>query len=500
MINPFAPGAGDVLAKGSHLPRDVIESIIRSPLHAQKVFAEQWDVIKDHWLELAHTMAALIAAEIGVAILAAIPDPTMGTKIAAFALQALLIAFAVHATYTAGSLAIAHGNAWWAKVNAAKGDGRTIDAAALDFVRMFFALVQAIGGVLGIRAAARARGSSTHEPPSHSHTKNGTTESTSSTKPKTTRLQSPESSSTNTRGGAGTAIAHEGAGTSSSNKGHGHARKAPVNAAMEFRIERSHLRVKTHRSSMEWIVEVEAPLPEGRRSVGTGFVELDPHGAALGGPEFVIRKNVTVGGTEGKVQIYEAGHKVSLTDIVLDEAIAAFRKEFGHVPETLPGSLAWENKLNFQRAYARAIQEGMTHDAASQSAIREISFGRSRAARVREILGQRDQVRRHRSWSDARREKGTDLDRNQRTQESVMQTTDEHDIRAILGRDLDESEIANSESLDTITAAVEAVTAKLARRDVILACKYLRERVPGSRISAVKVTVEAIMERDARRR
>jgi hypothetical protein len=37
--------------------------------------------------------------------------------------------------------------------------------------------------------------------------------------------------------------------------------------------------------------------------------------------------------------------------------------------------------LNFQRAYAGAIRNGMTIDAAKQFAISDISFGRSRAAR-----------------------------------------------------------------------------------------------------------------------
>jgi len=80
-----------------------------------------------------------------------------------------------------------------------------------------------------------------------------------------------------------------------------------------------------------------------------------------------------------------------------------------------------------------------------------------------------------------------------------MQLADTQEIVAILDRELDASEIVTSESLDTIPLAVEAVAAKLATRDAILACKYLRARVPSARFSAVKVRVEAIMEREARR-
>ncbi len=78
----------------------------------------------------------------------------------------------------------------------------------------------------------------------------------------------------------------------------------------------------------------------------------------------------------------------------------------------------------------------------------------------------------------------------------MMREVDLNDVRAILGRELDVSETELYGSIDEISAAVEAVAAKLADHDVIIACKYLHERVPGSRLSICKVKVEELTERD----
>jgi hypothetical protein len=354
IVDGIMPGVGPIVTRGPQLYQDVAESITRTPLHAKTVFAEQWDLIKDHWLEIMNVMAALVAAEIGVAILGATPDPTMGTKVAAIALQALLIAFAIHAAHELGSQAGAYASAWWANVQAAKGDVRMLDAAALNFARMIFSLVQAIGAALGFgflsRRIRRAMGPDPAGKPRPKGDK-----STDKLPAKTDKSPSKP-----------------------------HA-KEPIQqlSLAEYRVERNQIRVETHRASTGWTVEVKAPLPEGRRAhdIGTGHVKLDQHGAPIGGPSFTIDKEAVVNGVNGKVQIYQGNNKLSATDVVLDESIAAFKKEFGHAPETLPGGLAWENKLNFQRSYATAMQKGLTHDAACQVAIREISFGRSRAAR-----------------------------------------------------------------------------------------------------------------------
>ncbi|MBA2543657.1 MAG: hypothetical protein H0V17_28705 [Deltaproteobacteria bacterium] len=76
-----------------------------------------------------------------------------------------------------------------------------------------------------------------------------------------------------------------------------------------------------------------------------------------------------------------------------------------------------------------------------------------------------------------------------------MRASDKQDIHEIIGRDLDATEAATYESMDAIPAPVEAVALTISNRDVILACKYLHDRVPGGHLSDAKVTLEAIMER-----
>ncbi len=71
----------------------------------------------------------------------------------------------------------------------------------------------------------------------------------------------------------------------------------------------------------------------------------------------------------------------------------------------------------------------------------------------------------------------------------------ERRTREIVDRELEASEIATYESLDAIPPVVESLALRIAHHNMILACKYLHERVPGGRLSDAKVALEAIMER-----
>jgi hypothetical protein len=160
------------------------------------------------------------------------------------------------------------------------------------------------------------------------------------------------------------------------------AKTARTSSTPEYPVARGDLHINTEKTERNWTIEIKAPLSNGRyHVVGEGLVSLDASGHPIGGPEFYIEKNVHVNGVDGKVQIYDRGTKQSATDLVLDEAIARFKTEFGHAPDTLPGHLAFENKRNFQRAYAVALRDGKSVDDARQIAIRSISFGRSRIER-----------------------------------------------------------------------------------------------------------------------
>jgi hypothetical protein len=364
VFDQMTPGMGPAIKLAPQSHRDAIEAMTRSPLFALQVFEESWDDIKDHWFELLQFTATMIAAEVAVGILVAVPEPSLGTKIAAFVLQALILAFAIHAAYTAGAAAIAFATDFWSKVTAANGDLKKIDEAALAFVRLVFALFQTLAAAAGIGKAAKFRTPAdvppTPRPGSRNHDSNNGSKSTERTKTD-----------------SGEPKAHDNGPKTQKDP------SLSAKVVVEYRVERHQIRVETRRTKGGWSLEVKAPLPDGRRThtVGDVYVAIDEHGAPVGGPAFTIDKEAFVDGVSGKVQIYEGSTRISATDLVLDETIAAFRKEFGHAPDRLPGSLAWENKLNFQRAYATAAQSGVTHDAASQIAIREISFGRSRAAR-----------------------------------------------------------------------------------------------------------------------
>ncbi len=70
--------------------------------------------------------------------------------------------------------------------------------------------------------------------------------------------------------------------------------------------------------------------------------------------------------------------------------------------------------------------------------------------------------------------------------------SDSDRFRELLGRDLDERELATFDSLSKISGAVADVAQSLAWRDRVLACRYLRSRVPTAGPGDVMRKVEAL--------
>jgi hypothetical protein len=203
VIDGAVPGLGPAVTQAPQLYRDLVESLTRTPLHTKAIFLEQWDEFADDWFNFLQLTIGLLAAEVGVMILAALPEPTMATKIAAIALQALLIALVIHATVKAGADAIAYGNAWWTSVKAAKGDVKMLDLAAANFVRMVFALIQALGGALGLRRMAK-RGGNAPKNDDAKPTKTG--ESTSNPPAKAGDSTTKSSKTTGSTGSSGNSV------------------------------------------------------------------------------------------------------------------------------------------------------------------------------------------------------------------------------------------------------------------------------------------------------
>jgi hypothetical protein len=95
VLDQLGPGVGELVRQPSQRQKDIVESLLRSHHHAHVVAEEFGDEIKNHWDEIVALTSTLLAAEVAVAMLAAIPDPTFATRIAAIVLQAIILAFAI---------------------------------------------------------------------------------------------------------------------------------------------------------------------------------------------------------------------------------------------------------------------------------------------------------------------------------------------------------------------------------------------------------------------
>ena len=85
-----------------------------------------------------------------VAVLVAMPDPV--SKVVAFVLQLLIIAFAVHAAVTEGVAAVQAAQEWWALCKGANGRPDKVSKAADKFAHLTYHLVQAIIASVGVGA------------------------------------------------------------------------------------------------------------------------------------------------------------------------------------------------------------------------------------------------------------------------------------------------------------------------------------------------------------
>jgi hypothetical protein len=78
---------------------------------------------------------------------------------------------------------------------------------------------------------------------------------------------------------------------------------------------------------------------------------------------------------DGKTVVRGTGKRTVATAYALDAVLAHHKRRFGRPPEQLEGILGFKNLENFQRQYLKATELGLDHEAATQAAIRSISFG-----------------------------------------------------------------------------------------------------------------------------
>lgn len=81
----------------------------------------------------------------------------------------------------------------------------------------------------------------------------------------------------------------------------------------------------------------------------------------------------------------------------------------------------------------------------------------------------------------------------------MLTAQDDEEIREVIGRELDAVESGTYDTLGAIPAAVEAIAVRIANQyRVVLAVKYLHERVPSAERDDAKLKLAAIWDRPRR--
>ncbi|MBD2324002.1 MULTISPECIES: DUF4114 domain-containing protein [unclassified Desertifilum] len=125
---------------------DLIVSVVQSPQYIDDVIIEVGDYIKEHWPVILATTTGFIAAEVAVGLLAAVPEPTLLTKVAAVTLQGLIIAMIGTGVVIELGNALSEADKWWNLATTANGDREQIAAASRSFIRMIGHAALAIAG------------------------------------------------------------------------------------------------------------------------------------------------------------------------------------------------------------------------------------------------------------------------------------------------------------------------------------------------------------------
>lgn len=155
-LNAVSPGLALAVYARKQFFKDLIASIGESGAHVGEFFKDEvWEAIKAHWFRIMLTTTALLTAEMLVAILAAIPEPTLITKLIAGILQIAIIAILGYFAAVEVKGAQEEGAKWFSIAKKAKGDPKVITEASRSFVRMVWHIVMAIIVLAGVRLRIR---------------------------------------------------------------------------------------------------------------------------------------------------------------------------------------------------------------------------------------------------------------------------------------------------------------------------------------------------------
>jgi len=142
-------------AVGNGPGANILRSVMESPQYIGEVLGETWKTVKEHWPVLLATTVAMVGAEFLVGALAAVPEPTMLTKVLAVGLQGMITAIAGGFAIAAGYAAIKAGQRWLTLAWTAKGDVGKLKAASKAFLGMIGDLVLLVASAAGVKTSAQ---------------------------------------------------------------------------------------------------------------------------------------------------------------------------------------------------------------------------------------------------------------------------------------------------------------------------------------------------------
>jgi hypothetical protein len=132
---------------------DLTKSVLESPQFVGEVLGDLWEVIKPQLPQFIAITAALIAAELTVAALAAIPEPTLITKVIAMLLQGAILLFAGYGAAVSLYSAITEGATWIKTAWNANGKYAQVKLASKAFLRMLGSIALAVLAIMGVRGS-----------------------------------------------------------------------------------------------------------------------------------------------------------------------------------------------------------------------------------------------------------------------------------------------------------------------------------------------------------
>jgi hypothetical protein len=132
---------------------DLTKSVLESPQFVGEVLGDLWEVIKPQLPQFIAITAALIVAELTVAALAAIPEPTLITKVIAMLLQGAILLFVGYGAAVSLYSAITEGATWIKTAWNANGKYAQVKLASKAFLRMLGSIALAVLAIMGVRGS-----------------------------------------------------------------------------------------------------------------------------------------------------------------------------------------------------------------------------------------------------------------------------------------------------------------------------------------------------------